>query len=72
MPLLTPRELQIVELLILGVEGKREIAAELGMDPATVSRHLRRARIRFGLRTNAQIGYAAVHSGQIRLSDYFD
>ena len=56
-PALTPRQLDVVRLLVAG-EGRsvKEIAAELGISESTVKVHLARVRRRLNVRTNAAIG----------------
>lgn len=56
-PRLTPRQLDVVRLLVAG-EGLsvKEIAAELEISESTVKVHLARVRRRLNVRTNAAIG----------------
>jgi len=43
---LTARQLQCVRLMYVGGKSVTDIAAELGVAPSTVSRHLKKARAR--------------------------
>lgn len=45
---LTPRQTQCVKLYYGGGATEREIAAQLGVAPSTVCRHLKKARARLG------------------------
>jgi DNA-binding CsgD family transcriptional regulator len=54
---LTPRELEIVQLVAQGLPDKR-IAQHLGLSFHTVRNHLRRVMFKLGVNTRAQIAFA--------------
>ena len=57
-PILSPREIEVIEQLALGYRGT-EIAENLGISPDTVRVHVRNAMRKLGARTRAQaIGIA--------------
>ncbi len=60
-PSLTPRQLEIVSLIVQGLSAK-EIAAQLHLSPRTVEFHKYQAMERIGASTNAElIAYALKH-----------
>lgn len=63
---LTPRELEVVELLAMGLSGAR-IAERLVISPETVRTHVRNAMEKRGARTRAHLIAIAMRDGLIRL-----
>ncbi len=60
----TPRERQILGLLATG-DTDVEVAAKLGLSPATVQTHVRNAKAKLGARTRAQAVAVALRGGLI-------
>jgi DNA-binding CsgD family transcriptional regulator len=61
---LSPREHQVVELLAAGLTGE-EVAARLGISPATVRVHIRNATGKLGASTRTQAVAIAVARGEV-------
>jgi DNA-binding CsgD family transcriptional regulator len=59
---LTPRELQVVQLVARGLADK-EIALQLSISPLTARNHLRAAREKTGLSNRTQLAMYAVRCG---------
>ncbi|MDQ7991622.1 MAG: response regulator transcription factor [Propionicimonas sp.] len=59
---LTPRELEIVQAIVGGLDNK-QIAAELYLSPFTVKTHANRAMMKVGARDRAQLVSLAVLAG---------
>ena len=66
-PMLTPREIDIVELVANGYSAK-EVAAQIRIAPRTVERHIENARHKLHARNMAHLVTQAVVSGSLRLS----
>lgn len=54
-PRLTPREREVVELLVAGVTSSAQLAAELGITVHSVRTHIENCRRKFGVTSRAQI-----------------
>lgn len=65
-PALTPRELEVLQLLAGGLTGA-EIARRLVISPETVRTHIRNAMDKRGARTRAHLIATAVRDGLVRL-----
>ncbi|HEY7620785.1 MAG TPA: LuxR C-terminal-related transcriptional regulator [Solirubrobacteraceae bacterium] len=61
---LSPREHQVVELLAAGLTGE-QVAARLGISPATVRVHIRNATGKLGASTRTQAVAIAVARGEV-------
>jgi PAS domain S-box-containing protein len=61
---LSPREHQVVELLAAGLTGE-QVAARLGISPATVRVHIRNATGKLGANTRTQAVAIAVARGEV-------
>lgn len=62
---LTPREVEIVELVALG-RSTPQIAAHLSLSPATVRSHVRNAMVKTGAHTRAQLVALLMGEGLVR------
>jgi DNA-binding CsgD family transcriptional regulator len=60
----SPREHQVVELLAAGLTGA-QVAARLGISPATVRVHIRNATNKLGASTRTQAVAIAVARGEV-------
>jgi DNA-binding NarL/FixJ family response regulator len=65
---LSPRELEVTQLLALGLSGE-QIAARLYLSPATVRTHIRNAMEHAAAHTRAQLVALALDRGLISLHD---
>lgn len=59
---LSPRELQVIQLLVDGLKFK-EVAARLNLSPHTVGMHSARAQAKLGLKNLVQLGVWAQKAG---------
>jgi DNA-binding NarL/FixJ family response regulator len=62
---LTPREQEVLELLVQGVTSNRELAARLVVSENTVKYHLRNILGKLHLRNRAQVVAYALHHGMV-------
>lgn len=62
---LTPRQLEIVKLMVRGMSAN-EVAAQLGLSPKTVAVHRSRIMERLGLRDMASLTIYAVREGLVK------
>jgi LuxR family transcriptional regulator, quorum-sensing system regulator CciR len=67
-PKLTTRQLECVVLIARGKSDK-EIAAQLGLRPSTISEYIEDACERYGVSRRIQLAFHAVHDGHLTLSD---
>lgn len=67
-PKLTTRQVECVALIARGKSDK-EIAAHLGLRPATVNEYIEDACHRYGVTRRIQLAFHAVHDGHLTLSD---
>jgi DNA-binding NarL/FixJ family response regulator len=66
---LTPRELEVLSLLVQGRAG-REIASTLVISPKTVSSHLQHVMAKLGVHSRAQAVARAYEMGLIRTTEF--
>lgn len=59
---LTPREVQIVELVAVGLSAK-EVAVKLEIAPSTVERHIENTRLKTRTRNRTHMVAFAIQSG---------
>ncbi|MGH2686086.1 MAG: response regulator transcription factor [Actinomycetota bacterium] len=64
MDVLTPRELQVVQLIASGLTGK-EVGARLGIGESTVETHVEHIRIKLDARSRPHIVARAIAMGLI-------
>jgi DNA-binding NarL/FixJ family response regulator len=62
---LTPHRQEIVRLMAQG-KSVREIALQLGIDPATVGVHLSRIREKLNVTENMQVAFYALRAGLVK------
>ena len=67
-PKLTSRQLECVVLIARGKSDK-EIAAQLGLRPTTISEYIEDACERYGVSRRIQLAFHAVHDGHLTLAD---
>lgn len=67
-PKLTTRQIECVALIARGKSDK-EIAAQLGLKPATINEYIEDACDRYGVSRRIQLAFHAVHDGYLTLSD---
>ncbi|WP_320672261.1 LuxR C-terminal-related transcriptional regulator [Patulibacter defluvii] len=63
---LTPRELEVVELVVEGLENE-EIAEQLMISPHTVQSHVSNALAKLQVRTRTQLAVAVLRRGLVPL-----
>ncbi|WP_229955703.1 response regulator transcription factor [Parasphingorhabdus litoris] len=66
-PILTAREMEILEYIILGLSAK-EVARHVEISPRTVERHVESARLKLRARNRAHMVACAVKAGFLKFT----
>lgn len=67
-PLLTPRETEVLGLIVNGLSAKKA-AEKLGLSPRTVERHIVNVRNKLNARNRAHLVTKAIALGEIKLAE---
>ncbi len=66
-PVLTPREIEILEYVTLGLSAK-EVARHVAISPRTVERHVENVRLKLRAKNRAHMVACAVRAGLLTVS----